>query len=746
MDSADSDMELSDMMFADSEEPDGIQYLRLTPFGKIVEIAEKPAFSGRFVRFLLSRQLKVEKIHEAWFRFAGKPIRFSLREFSIVTGLPCGEIPAKSKVKKKRTLKDKPYWAEMFGTVEDLSVSRAVKMLRKNSVTDKDMRQKLACLAILAIELLGDLEDFFAFPWGRLAFDMLMISIKNRDEVSLSQDTIALKGFALALQLVIVEAVPSLTEVVQEACSSSDSDSEDEEIEGMIYKPKKQTLDPAHAREVDKKCEVRNGVKQHVVHVLVRSIIPDDPARPVDESVLKWADEVYDVKVENLLKLISLNHVFRGGATKLDVQRMREKPKAPGRKKRAIQKDKSSTAVDESRIIAIVSGLLKPEIERVDGHVASALSSVRDVSSAALSYQASVVSSVEAMLKAFKKDILTSVGNANGKGGPDANDAIIVNVLDNISHCSTPPGSADRSALYEGRSRYVRGELTSCPRMDNENHGVTAFSANSKTNEQIEPAGTPSFSLGFTQDQPPPAPVVDDEMGDNGDGDRCEPVVDTKPRRTSKRLRLVPPPLITDYQCETAILNRARESKLVGSNYYELPVIRGKFAKLSSIVKKPWTLLILQKGLDLCRPRSYERFRKSKTKASYVFLKGLVDCAVKSCSSGNASTRFYLPLHVQKKHWIGLCVDFTDAKIYVFDCNQAVRSDSELTQDLLPISDMFPYLLKFSGLLAVSGNKPLCAERIKGVALNNNSPDAALTAALLIQTHALFGVEICSYY
>lgn len=65
----------------------------------------------------------------------------------------------------------------------------------------------------------------------------------------------------------------------------------------------------------------------------MRSIIPDDAARLVDESVLKWADEVYDVKVENLLKLIFLNHVFtnemlRGGATKLDVQRMREKPKA----------------------------------------------------------------------------------------------------------------------------------------------------------------------------------------------------------------------------------------------------------------------------------------------------------------------------------------------------------------------------------------------------------------------------------
>ncbi|CAN7046136.1 unnamed protein product [Brassica oleracea var. botrytis] len=82
-------------------------------------------------------------------------------------------------------------------------------------------------------ELLGDLEDFLAFPWGRLAFDMLMSSIKKRDEISLSQNTMALnRSFALALQLVIVEAVPSLTEVVQEAFSSSDSDSEDEEIDG----------------------------------------------------------------------------------------------------------------------------------------------------------------------------------------------------------------------------------------------------------------------------------------------------------------------------------------------------------------------------------------------------------------------------------------------------------------------------------------------------------------------------------
>ena len=51
--------------------------------------------------------------------------------------------------------------------------------------------------------------------------------------------------------------------------------------------------------------------------------------------------------------------------------------------------------------------------------------------------------------------------------------------------------------------------------------------------------------------------------------------------------------------------------------------------------------------------RNYDRFRRSKSKESYVFAKGLVDCLVKSCSSGNASTRFYLPLNIDKNIGLG---------------------------------------------------------------------------------------------
>ena len=203
---------IPDMMFAAGEEPvgvrvltyqssrainhilnsleeDEIQTLRKSPFGKIVDIAEKPGFSGRFTRYILSRQLKVEKKHEAWFRFAGKPIRFSLREFAIVTGLNCGEYPKSSVVRSKKNKNVKPYWPELFGKSEDLRVSTALKMLRRKTVTEKEVRIKLACLAIVSSVLLAtnlkmkmikehaeamvDLEEFYSFPWGDLRLKCL---------------------------------------------------------------------------------------------------------------------------------------------------------------------------------------------------------------------------------------------------------------------------------------------------------------------------------------------------------------------------------------------------------------------------------------------------------------------------------------------------------------------------------------------------------------------------------------------
>lgn len=92
----------------DALEQDEILYLRNSTFGKVISIYENPPFSGAFGHFILVRRLKTNKKYEIWILFAGFPIRFSLREFTIVTGLNCGRIPPASR-KRKNPLKEKPY-------------------------------------------------------------------------------------------------------------------------------------------------------------------------------------------------------------------------------------------------------------------------------------------------------------------------------------------------------------------------------------------------------------------------------------------------------------------------------------------------------------------------------------------------------------------------------------------------------------------------------------------------------------
>ncbi|KAL0799109.1 hypothetical protein Bca101_054284 [Brassica carinata] len=74
-------------------EEEELRFIKESSFGKLNEIAEKPSFSGRVGRFLFSHQLKTRKRHEVWFLFAGKLVRFSIKEFALVTGLNCRKYP-----------------------------------------------------------------------------------------------------------------------------------------------------------------------------------------------------------------------------------------------------------------------------------------------------------------------------------------------------------------------------------------------------------------------------------------------------------------------------------------------------------------------------------------------------------------------------------------------------------------------------------------------------------------------------
>ncbi|KAG2307233.1 hypothetical protein Bca52824_026981 [Brassica carinata] len=400
-------------------------------------------------------------------------------------------------------------------------------MLRRKTVTYKEVRIKLACLAILSSVLLAtnlkmkmikeyaealvDLEEFFSYLWGRLAFEMLMGSIKQRIEVSLSQNTIAVKGFALALQLVMVEAVPALTEVVLETCSSSESDSCDEDEYFVHKKTKKHTLSSGHAREVDKKS-----------NVLVRSIIPEDPDRPIVAANLEWKDEVMNVKVDNLVKLIMQSHcftteLFKGGATKLDVERMREIAKAGGKKKRKTKPQTNTEPDKDNRIAAIVLKMLKTEFSKTDQTAAKQES-----------FESSITASIQNLLNNFKEEVIRSVmtihntgkhtneppppnfhtpNKAQDDGGNvhsarDMNDLIIDNVMRNLSQYSTPPRSASDCPGSDGRTVHTSSRLPFVLHNEDPALDDATISATSHTKEATKEAAPPGEMVRHSSSRP----------------------------------------------------------------------------------------------------------------------------------------------------------------------------------------------------------------------------------------------------
>ncbi|KAG2250939.1 hypothetical protein Bca52824_081075 [Brassica carinata] len=63
-------------------------------FGPILAILEnKLLYSGKIIHSFICKQLKVSKLHELWFVFARRPLRFSKQEFYAVTGLKFKDEP-----------------------------------------------------------------------------------------------------------------------------------------------------------------------------------------------------------------------------------------------------------------------------------------------------------------------------------------------------------------------------------------------------------------------------------------------------------------------------------------------------------------------------------------------------------------------------------------------------------------------------------------------------------------------------
>ena len=322
-------------------------------------------FSVMFAHQLLSRQLVTRKLYELWWVFAGKPIRYGIGEFALVTGLNCGTPPtasvaeqrvAKGKKKGKSKAKqcggDGHVWQSLFGSEETITADWIICRLgQKDKYKDDDTRLRLSLLLLVeailcptsgstqlrpdVVEMVGDIPMFLQYPWGRESFLLTVGSGKIRSAGQLVQDTLAIQGFAHAMVLVTVCSCP---QIIASPGLGEDLLNEDLPIEdivdGVCSRSVKINIVAVHNLELIGQVNLATFLtvsamscwfqySDHCSFVIfqasVRSILCEESA------ILSFADEVDDVQVNHLVSLIHDGFPFeintwRGGVKAADAK------------------------------------------------------------------------------------------------------------------------------------------------------------------------------------------------------------------------------------------------------------------------------------------------------------------------------------------------------------------------------------------------------------------------------------------
>ncbi|CAN6821756.1 unnamed protein product [Brassica oleracea] len=194
---------------------------------------------------MLTRQLVCADKHTLWSVFGSDPIKFGLQEFGTITGLPCGAFPVGYTLDKEdesQANKD-PDWIKLIGKKRFTTIAD----LRNKLETDKNMpgKKKLQLALIIIVDgvliahqqtprptlkyvrMVQDVDTFCSHPWGRESFIKTIVCMKPpkfvpkkcQDPIGamvqlLKQESLRLRGFPLALQLLAYQAIPKLQSTI----------------------------------------------------------------------------------------------------------------------------------------------------------------------------------------------------------------------------------------------------------------------------------------------------------------------------------------------------------------------------------------------------------------------------------------------------------------------------------------------------------------------------------------------------
>ncbi|CAF1741704.1 unnamed protein product [Brassica napus] len=250
--------------------------------------------SGKTVYDILTRSIVTVKKNEAWFHFAGQPMKFSIREFHMVTGLKCnGEVEG---------LRGEYEWDLLKGRTHKLS--DVLNQLKKTRVDASDERVCLAMLLLVEsillpknnkgtfpLEYVNKAKDMM-YPWGRDAYLVLLRSIQKAVANHLEDTSkFELQGYPLVFHLWILESIPLQRDKFSNWAPTVD-------VPGPIYLCEKYTEleNPSLERVLQIEAQKKASIYSDLLKVTC--ILPPIPHDPEDDVSMEdeHSDELESVK------------------------------------------------------------------------------------------------------------------------------------------------------------------------------------------------------------------------------------------------------------------------------------------------------------------------------------------------------------------------------------------------------------------------------------------------------------------
>uniref|UniRef100_A0A0D3DCI6 DUF1985 domain-containing protein n=1 Tax=Brassica oleracea var. oleracea TaxID=109376 RepID=A0A0D3DCI6_BRAOL len=174
-------LELPKRIFKEGEEPKVTQINNNRMINYIMR---------KFTEWMPKEELVTYKLHELWFVFARRPLRFSLQEFHAVTGFECNT---------RISLKEFEDWKYDGGFWSNV-LRRKDGTFTLFNLWNKDKEA-----------VVMDLEKVRKYPWGVAAYDLLYNSIaKTHDNQKDKTTSYVLDGFSYAFHIWALEAVPKI--------------------------------------------------------------------------------------------------------------------------------------------------------------------------------------------------------------------------------------------------------------------------------------------------------------------------------------------------------------------------------------------------------------------------------------------------------------------------------------------------------------------------------------------------------